>query len=124
MKTRLIIIGIIIFVAVYLPIHYYYPFLGIGSTTEISVFCEEGFVQHDNKCVPDSKISKEISTDQENLKTESVEFSHGIIKLDDVILNVQIADNDSSRMRGLMFQQQLPFDKGMLFIFDKPDVYS
>jgi len=28
-----IIIGIII-VAIYLPIHYYYPFLGIGSTTE------------------------------------------------------------------------------------------
>ena len=96
MKTRLIIIGIIIFVAVYLPIHYYYPFLGIGTTTEMFVFCEEGFVQHGNKCVPDSKISKEISIEQENLKIESTGFPHGIIKLDDVILDVPIADNDSS----------------------------
>ena len=113
-----------IFVAVYLPIHYYYPFLGIGTTTEIFVFCEEGFIKQDNKCVPDSKISKEIPIDQENLKIEPTEFPHGIIKLDDVILDVQIADNDSSRMKGLMFQEQLPFDKGMLFIFDKPDSYS
>jgi len=44
MKTRtLIIIGITVFAA-YLPIHYYYPFLGIGSTTETVVFCEDGFV--------------------------------------------------------------------------------
>ena len=81
MKTRLITIGIIIFVAVYLPIHYYYPFLGIGTTTEMFVFCEEGFIQHGNKCVPDSKISKEISRDQENLKIELAEFPHGMINL-------------------------------------------
>lgn len=103
---------------------YYYPFLGIGTTTKSSVFCEEGFVQQGNKCIQDSKISKEISIDQENLKIGSIEFPHGIIKLDDVILDVQIANNDSSRIRGLMFQEQLPFDKGVLFIFDKPDLYS
>ena len=65
MKTRtLIIIGIIIFVAVYLPIHYYYPFLGIGTTTGIFVFCEDGFIQSGNKCAPDIKISKDISMDE------------------------------------------------------------
>src|SRR3989344_7439964 len=59
MKTRLlIIIGIIIFVAVYLPIHYYYPFLGIGSTTETVVFCEEGFVQRGDTCQPDPTLLK------------------------------------------------------------------
>ena len=59
MKTRLwIIIGIVIFAA-YLPIHYYYPFLGIGSTSETIVFSEEGFVQYEDKCVPDSKMYKD-----------------------------------------------------------------
>ena len=124
MKTKfIIIIGIIILVVAYLPIHYYYPFLGIGTATETFIFCEDGFIQQNNKCMPDSKISKEISTYQENLKIE-LEFPHRIIKLDDVLLGVQIADNDSSRMRGLMFQEQLPFNEGMLFIFDKPDLYS
>ena len=54
-------------------------------------------------------------------KLESVEFPMGTIKLDDQILQVQIADNDSLRMRGLMFQEELPYDQGMLFVFDKPD---
>lgn len=120
----MIIIGIIIFAVSYLPIHYYYPFLGIGTATETFIFCEDGFIQQDNKCTPDSKISEGTSKDQENLKGDSVEFSHGIIKLDDVLLDVQIADDDSSRMRGLMFQEQLSFDEGMLFIFDKSDLYS
>lgn len=56
MKTRLyVIIGIIIFAA-YLPIHYYYPFLGIGSTSETIVFCEEGFIQRGNTCQPDPTL--------------------------------------------------------------------
>lgn len=64
MKTKfLIIIGIIILAVIYLPIHYYYLFLGIGITTGTFVFCENGFVQFDNKCVPDPKILKDISLD-------------------------------------------------------------
>ncbi|MFM9874913.1 MAG: hypothetical protein ACKVN8_00845 [Nitrosarchaeum sp.] len=69
MKIRFIIIGIIIFVAIYLPIHY--TFLGIDTTTKTYLFCEDGFIQSENKCVPDPKISKEIAVDQENLKIES-----------------------------------------------------
>ncbi len=60
----LIFIGIIIFVAIYLPIHYYHLFLGIGTTTETFIFCEEGFIQSENKCVPDPKILKNISIDE------------------------------------------------------------
>ncbi len=53
MKTRhKIIIGIIIAAAIYLPIHYYIPFLGIGSTTETFIFCEEGLTQVNDECVP------------------------------------------------------------------------
>ena len=53
-------------------------------------------------------------------KLESVEFPVGTVKLDNKILQVQIADNDSLRVRGLMFQEELPYDQGMLFVFDKP----
>lgn len=64
MKTKfLIIIGIVIFVAIYFPIHYYYPFLGIGTTAGIFVFCEEGFIPSEGTCVPDPKILKDLSLD-------------------------------------------------------------
>ena len=54
-----------------------------------------------------------------DLKLESVEFPRGTIKLDDKILEVQIADSDSLRVRGLMFQDELPYNEGMLFVFDE-----
>ena len=57
-------------------------------------------------------------------KLESVEFPRGTIKVDDTVLEVQIADNESRRIRGLMFQDQLPYDQGMIFVFDEPGVYS
>ena len=59
-----------------------------------------------------------------DVKLESVEFPQGTIKLDDQILVVKIADNDSLRVRGLMFQNELPFDQGMLFVFDQPGTHS
>ncbi|NIU02675.1 MAG: DUF192 domain-containing protein [Nitrosopumilaceae archaeon] len=57
-------------------------------------------------------------------KLEAVEFPRGTIKVDDVVLEVQIADTEPRRVRGLMFQDQLPFDEGMFFIFDQPGNYS
>ena len=57
-------------------------------------------------------------------KLESVEFPRGTIMVDDVPLEVQIADTDSSRVRGLMFQDQLPLDQGMLFVFPDQGLYS
>ena len=53
-----------------------------------------------------------------DVKLESVEFPRGTIKLDDKILEVQIADTDSLRVRGLMFQDELPYNEGMLFVFE------
>lgn len=57
-------------------------------------------------------------------KLESVEFPRGTIKVDDVVLEVQIADTESRRVRGLMFQDELPYNQGMIFVFDKPGPYS
>ena len=54
-----------------------------------------------------------------DVKLESVEFPRGTIKLGDQILEVQIADSDSLRVRGLMFQDELPYNEGMLFVFDE-----
>ena len=33
---------------------------------------------------------------------------------------MQIADTEPRRMRGLMFQDSLPYDQGMLFVFESP----
>lgn len=47
-----------------------------------------------------------------------VEFSRDTIKIDDIELTVQVADTDHRRADGLMFQDELPYDEGMLFIFE------
>ena len=59
-----------------------------------------------------------------DIKLEQVKFPIGLIKVDDIPLQVQIADTESSRVRGLMFQDQLPFDQGMIFVFNQPGLYS
>ena len=53
-----------------------------------------------------------------DVKLEYVEFPRGTIKVDDKILEVQIADTDSLRVRGLSWQNELPYNEGMLFVFD------
>jgi len=57
-------------------------------------------------------------------KLESVEFPRGTIMVDDIVLEVQIADTQPRRIRGLMFQDQLPFDQGMIFVFNEPGIHS
>jgi len=57
-------------------------------------------------------------------KLESVEFPRGTIKVDEKVLEVQIADTEPRRVRGLMFQDPLPYDEGMIFVFNESGVYS
>ncbi len=57
-------------------------------------------------------------------KLELVEFPRGTIKVDDIVLEVQIADTGPRQVRGLMFQDQLPYDQGMIFVYNEPGVYS
>ena len=54
------------------------------------------------------------------VKLEQVDFPVGTIKVDEKFLEVQIADTEPRRVRGLMFQDTLPYDQGMLFVFDEP----
>jgi len=65
-----------------------------------------------------------LMTMPSEIKLESVEFPRGTIMVDDIPLVVQIADTEPRRVRGLMFQDQLPLDQGMIFVFDKPGLYS
>jgi len=57
-------------------------------------------------------------------KLQSVEFPMGTIKVDDVPLQVMIADTEPRRVRGLMFEDQLPYDQGMIFVFEESGLYS
>ena len=54
------------------------------------------------------------------VKLEQVDFPLGTIKIDEKFLEVQIADTEPRRVRGLMFQDMLPYDQGMLFVFNEP----
>ncbi|MEX0862377.1 DUF192 domain-containing protein [Nitrosopumilus sp.] len=65
-----------------------------------------------------------LMTLPQDSKLESVEFPRGTILIDDIPLEVQIADSEPRRVRGLMFQDQLPLDQGMIFVFDDPGLYS
>lgn len=60
----------------------------------------------------------------EDAKLEAVEFPRGTILLDGNVLEVQVADTQPRRVRGLMFQDQMPYDQGMFFVYDEPGNYS
>ena len=51
------------------------------------------------------------------IKLEQVKFPKGMIKVDETILEVQIADTEPTRVRGLMFQDQLPLDQECFLYF-------
>ena len=55
-------------------------------------------------------------------KLAEVKFPKGTVKLDNVTLDVQIAETDAQRARGLMFQDPMPYDQGMIFVMDNEQV--
>ncbi|MFH1413380.1 MAG: DUF192 domain-containing protein [Candidatus Omnitrophota bacterium] len=57
----------------------------------------------------------------------SSSFAGEVIKeacFKDVCIQAEVADNDLSRRKGLMFKESLSSDQGMLFIFDNEDIHS
>jgi len=65
-----------------------------------------------------------LTTMPSEIKLESVEFPMGTIMVDDIPLQVMIADTEPRRVRGLMFEDQLPYDQGMIFVFEESGLYS
>jgi uncharacterized protein len=55
-------------------------------------------------------------------KLAEVNFPRGMIKVDNVTLDVQIAESDAQKTRGLMFQNEIPYNNGMIFVFDQEQV--
>jgi uncharacterized membrane protein (UPF0127 family) len=55
-------------------------------------------------------------------KLAETQFPKGTVKLDNVVLDVQVAQTDAQKTRGLMFQKELPYDKGMIFVFNYEQV--
>ncbi len=65
-----------------------------------------------------------LMTMPSEIKLESVEFPMGTIKVDDIPLQVMIADTEPRRVRGLMFEDQMPYDQGMIFVFEESGLHS
>ncbi len=63
-----------------------------------------------------------VLTIPKDAKLAEVKFPEGTVKVDNIILDVQIAETDAQKTRGLMFQNQLPYDKGMIFVFSQEQV--
>jgi uncharacterized protein len=55
-------------------------------------------------------------------KLAEVKFPRGTIKIDNKMLDVQIAETDAQRTRGLMFQNELTDDQGMIFVFSQEQI--
>jgi hypothetical protein len=69
------------------------------------------------------KPSGNQTTEQDsNLLTAN--FPKGKIKIDNITLDVQIADTPNRMTEGLQFQQQLAYNQGMIFIFSQPQVVA
>ena len=60
-----------------------------------------------------------IITIPKESKLDEVNFPKGTIKIDEKVLDVQIAETDAQKTRGLMFQNELPDDQGMIFVFSQ-----
>lgn len=52
------------------------------------------------------------------------EYSYKKIIIGDKTIFVEIADSQEKRTKGLSGRNSLPKNKGMLFLFDKPDFYG
>ncbi len=51
-------------------------------------------------------------------------FPKGTIKIDDTILDVQIADTPDRMTEGLQFQKQLSYHQGMIFVFPESQIVA
>ena len=66
-----------------------------------------------------------LDTNKTNAQESSLlqnNFPKGVIRLDNVTLDVQVADTQERMTEGLQFQQPLSYHQGMIFIFPSPQV--
>jgi uncharacterized membrane protein (UPF0127 family) len=60
---------------------------------------------------------------QEEAKVESPKLEYSQIKIGSAEIKAEVVDNEEARMKGLSGRDSLANDEGMLFVFEKPDIY-
>jgi uncharacterized membrane protein (UPF0127 family) len=108
-----------------------YPkFVFIAVLVLIAVYFLITYFLGDNK----KDLNKNVNTTNNTQKTEPVEpqfkkqgelkflSSNGKKELRKI--DIEFADKDSARMMGLMYRKAMEDTKGMIFIFEKPDMHS
>lgn len=75
-------------------------------------------------------LGKSITTEQKSdpvkqaKDTNKKVISNSKIKINEHTFNIEIADDEKIRGKGLSYRDSLPDDSGMLFVFNKPAFYS
>jgi uncharacterized membrane protein (UPF0127 family) len=64
---------------------------------------------------------KKMANKNSQIKGAQIQYSSIIIK--DKKVRAEIADNEATRMKGLSGREELGADEGMLFVFEKSDIY-
>ena len=61
----------------------------------------------------------------DEIKDKSVDFDKGTIKIDNSIINVEIAESDAERQRWLMFREdKFPSNTGIILVYPLLDLHS
>jgi len=69
-------------------------------------------------------LSVNLESNNDPSISTNYDFSTKKIKIDNIVLTVQVADTFDKRKQGLQFQEKLPYDQGMLFDFVESRVIS
>lgn len=77
-----------------------------------------------NKNITTNTTPKTEMPEPQFKKQGELTFISGKEKKEIRKIDIEIASNDSARMKGLMFRKSMEDTKGMLFIFEVPEVHS
>ena len=61
----------------------------------------------------------------DEIKNKPLDFDRGTIKIDDSVIDVEIAESDAERQRWLMFRnEEFPLNSAMILVYPKSDLYA
>ncbi|HEX7142034.1 MAG TPA: DUF192 domain-containing protein, partial [Nitrososphaeraceae archaeon] len=61
----------------------------------------------------------------DEIKNKSLDFDRGTIKIDDSVIDVEIAESEAERQRWLMFRnEEFPLNSAMILVYPKSDLYA
>ena len=61
----------------------------------------------------------------DEIKNKPLDFDRGTIKIDDSVIDVEIAESDAERQRWLMFRnEEFSLNSAMILVYPKSDLYA